>query len=330
MIIIGKMAGMPAAVAAVMLLAAVPTGAADKSPAKGADSNKKPMSLTPGKKMAKPATKSHTKKSAAKPASAKKKMSASKSAKTKSAAKPRAKQYATKKTMKKRASTRWAYHGDVGPAHWGSLNKSWHTCGAGRQQSPVNLEAAEPGHLQDLSFRYKVSVIEMIHTGHTVQANYGKGSHIQLGDQRYALSHIQFRTPSEHTVAGRSFPMEIQFVHRGAKGRTAIVSLLVTSGPANLAARELWDRLPIKPHTRSKKTRTLINARDLLPDRSDYFRYRGSLTMPPCSENIDWLVLRTPVSFSDNQIVRLQGIMGENARPVQARNGRYLLQSIGG
>jgi len=170
----------------------------------------------------------------------------------------------------------------------------------------------------------------MIHTGRTIQANYGKGSHIVLGSERYDLTHFHFRTPSEHTVAGRSFPMEIQFVHKNAKGRTAIVALLVTSGPANLAARELWDRLPIKAHTRSKNTRALINARDLLPDKTAHFRYQGSLTTPPCTENVDWLVLRTPVAFSDDQIVRLRGIMGENARPVQARNGRYLLQSIGG
>ena len=76
---------------------------------------------------------------------------------------------------------------------------------------------------------------------------------MQLGDARYELTHLQFRTPSEHTVAGRSFPMEIQFVHRSTEGRVAIVALLVTSGPANLAARELWDQLPVKPHTKSKK-----------------------------------------------------------------------------
>ena len=152
---------------------------------------------------------------------------------------------------------------------------------------------------------------------------------MQLGDARYELTHLKLRTPSEDTVADRSFPIEIQFVHRSTEGRVAIVALPVTSGPANLAARELWDRLPVKPHTKSKKTRTLINARDLLPESPDYFRYRGSLTTPPCSENVDWLILRTPVTFSDNQIVRLRGIMGENARPVQVRNGRYLLQSIG-
>ena len=159
---------------------------------------------------------------------------------------------ATAKPMKKSAAARWGYYGNTGPAHWGGLNKSWHTCGAGWQQSPVNLEAAEQGHLQRLAFRYKVSVIEMIHTGRTVQANYGKGNQMQLGDARHELTHLEFRTPSEHTVAGRSFPMETQFVHRSTEACVAIVALLVTSGPTNLAARELWDRLPVKPHTKSK------------------------------------------------------------------------------
>ncbi|MGB0631737.1 MAG: carbonic anhydrase family protein [Alphaproteobacteria bacterium] len=342
MLIIGRIAGVPAAMAAVCLLAAGAAGAADKSdtgenPSKKTQADKtakpkksagkQPMSLTPRKagveKPGKPAMK--------KPASKSREMTtpAAETKKSKTAAKPGMKKHMASAPMKQRAA-HWGYRGDSGPAHWGNLSKAYHTCSAGRQQSPVNLESVEPARLQDLTFRYKVSVIQMMHTGHTVLAEYGKGSHIVLGGEQYDLTHFQFRTPSEHTVAGRSFPMEIQFVHRNAKGHQAIVGLLVTSGPSNLAARELWDRLPVKAHTRSKNTRALINARDLLPDSTAYFRYRGSLTTPPCTEKVDWLILRTPVAFSENQIVRLRGIMGENARPVQARNGRYLLQSVGG
>ena len=341
MLIIGRIAGLPAAIAAVFLLSCAAAGAADKplpgkAPEEKAQStkasaskksaDKKPMSLTREKVTVRPSKKTVMKPPAAK--TAKKPVPTVKMKKT-AAAPTAAEKHKTAKPRKNLAAP-WGYRGDSGPAHWGNLSEAYHVCGAGRRQSPVNLVSVEPARLQGLVFRYKVSVIEMIHTGRTIQANYGKGSHIVLGSERYDLTHFHFRTPSEHTVAGRSFPMEIQFVHKNAKGRTAIVALLVTSGPANLAARELWDRLPIKAHTRSKNTRALINARDLLPDKTAHFRYQGSLTTPPCTENVDWLVLRTPVAFSDDQIVRLRGIMGENARPVQARNGRYLLQSIGG
>ena len=108
------------------------------------------------------------------------------------------------------------------------------------------------------------------------------------------------------------------------------MGVLATFGEYNLAAREIWDRLPARAHTKSANTRTLINARDLLPDETKHFRYSGSLTTPPCSEKVNWLVLQKPVHFSEAQIAKLHRIIGMNARPAQARNSRYLLQSIGG
>ena len=173
MIIMGKTIGMPLAIAAVVLLAAGAAPAADKPPADTGSASKKPMSLTPPKKMAKPAMKHSMPKTAKKPTIIKNAKPAAKRKKSKATAEPKMIKRATEKPMKKSAAARWGYYGDTGPAHWGGLSKSWHTCGAGRQQSPVNLDAAEPGHLQRLALRYKVSVIEMIHTGRTVQANYG-------------------------------------------------------------------------------------------------------------------------------------------------------------
>jgi carbonic anhydrase len=89
-------------------------------------------------------------------------------------------------------------------------------------------------------------LIELVDNGHTVQANYGKGSYITLGAERYQPLQFHFHTPSEHRVAGRSFPMEIHFVHRNKLGRLAVVGVLAAFGDNNLAARELWDRLPAR------------------------------------------------------------------------------------
>lgn len=224
----------------------------------------------------------------------------------------------------------WGYEGDGGPAHWGGIKQAYRTCAAGRRQSPINIESAEAGQLAPLGIHYKVSLIEMVNNGHTVQANYGKGSYITLGADRYDLLQFHFHTPSEHRIAGRSFPMEIHFVHRNERGQLAVIGVLATFGDYNLAAREIWDRLPARPHTKSADTRALINARDLLPENTKYFRYDGSLTTPPCSEKVNWLVLQEPVRFSSGQIAKLHRIIGRNARPAQARNSRYLLQSIGG
>lgn len=231
---------------------------------------------------------------------------------------------------KKHHPARWGYRGAGGPDHWGDLKPGYKTCSTGRHQSPINLEATEPGHLAPLAMHYKVSLIDLVNNGHTVQANYAKGSYITLGEERYDLVQFHFHTPSEHRIAGRSFPMEIHFVHRNKRGQLAVVGVLVAFGEYNLAAREIWDHLPKRAHTKSAETRALINARDLLPGNTKHFRYRGSLTTPPCSENVKWLVLQTPVVFSEGQIAKLHRIIGMNARPPQARNSRYLLQSIGG
>ena len=336
MTIVGRLTAATGAAGAAVLLALGTPAAADMPDGKTAEAAapertrpEKPMPLTRS-----PISKNADRAPAKKAAAAEKKSPRKKDDPPRPARKPDMKSGAIKipaatATRTGRPSD-WGYRGDTGPAHWGGLNKAYRTCGAGRSQSPVNLEAVEAGRMPALEFRYKVSLISMLNDGHVVRADYGKGSHILLGDERYDLVGFQFRTPSEHTVAGRSFPMEIQFVHRHKDGRIAMIGLLATTGPANLAARELWDRLPSKAHTRSKDTRALMNARDLLPESTAYFRYRGSLTMPPCTENVDWLILRAAVSFSENQIARLRGITGENARPVQARNGRYLLQATGG
>ncbi len=224
----------------------------------------------------------------------------------------------------------WAYEGAGGPAHWGGIKQAYKACSTGHSQSPINIESAEPGRLAPLGIHYKVSLIEMVNNGHTVQANYGKGSYITLGTERYDLLQFHFHTPSEHRIAGRSFPMEIHFVHSNKRGHLAVIGVLATFGDYNLAAREIWDRLPARAHTKSADTRALINARDLLPSETRYFRYNGSLTTPPCSEKVNWVVLQEPVHFSNGQIAKLHRIIGRNARPAQARNSRYLLQSIGG
>lgn len=251
---------------------------------------------------------------------------------------PPGKMAATMRTKPKGASAtmsknhrggHWGYKGAIGPDRWGGLKPAYKTCADGKRQSPLNLQTLDAARLVPLRFHYKVSLIEMINTGHTVQANYGPGSHIMIGADRYELEQFHFHTPSEHQVAGRSFPMEIQFVHRHKSGKLAYIAVFVAPGTENLAAREIWTRLPATPHSKAVDTRAVMNARDLMPSGPAYFRYSGSLTTPPCSETVDWIVMEEPVRFSTRQIAQIRRIMGENARPVQARHGRYLLQADG-
>ena len=224
----------------------------------------------------------------------------------------------------------WAYHGDIGPNHWGDLSPSFAACGKGMSQSPVDLHNADTARMQAIGFHYRVTPIYLLHNGHTVQANYKAGSSITIGEDQFDLLQFHFHTPSEHKVGGQAFPMEIHFVHKHqASGRLAVVGVLVAPGNHNLAAQEIWDNLPQKANTTSDHPRTLINGRDLLPENKDYFRYMGSLTTPPCSEGVSWYVLQTPVQFSAAQIQRIGNLMGYNARPVQKRNHRMVLKAGG-
>ncbi len=129
--------------------------------------------------------------------------------------------------------------------------------------------------------------MDLVNNGHPVQENYGKGSYITLGNERYDLQQFHFHTPSEHRVAGRSFPMDIYFVHRNKRGQLAVVGVLVATDDYNLAAHEIRDRLPTRAHTKSANICALINARDLLPGGTKHFRYSRSLAKPPCSENVN-------------------------------------------
>ena len=224
----------------------------------------------------------------------------------------------------------WAYSGNRGPEHWAELSRAYRTCADGTHQSPVNIDTAGVARMPSLAVHYKVSLVHLDVDGQLVRATYGEGSYITIGKERFDLRHFDLHTPSEHRIAGRDFPMEIQFVHENAQGRKAIVSVLSVAGEDNLAARELLERLPEAPHGRMGDPRILMNARDLLPENTRYFRYTGSLTKPPCTEEVDWFVLQTPVPYAVDQISRLYRVVGGNARPVQARNGRFLLQSTGG
>jgi carbonic anhydrase len=323
----GLLGAILAALAATALVPA-PAGASD---APGTNSHatdsraapSKPTALTPASRKASPP---------AKPAARVPPPLAPVRTETPQMAAPAAKQHAgtAPPAVSAGHAAHWAYEGPGGPEHWGNLKDEYRACGAGRQQSPIDIDNAGASRMLPISFHYKVSVIELVNNGHTVQANYGKGSYITVGDERFDLLQFHFHTPSEHRVAGRSFPMEIHFVHRNAQGRLAVVGVLIAPGEESLAAREIWDRLPAAPHSKSSDAHALINARDLMPTESRYFRYAGSLTTPPCSEQVDWYVLQQPMTFSIEQIGRIRGIMGGNARPVQARNGRYLLQGIDG
>jgi carbonic anhydrase len=222
----------------------------------------------------------------------------------------------------------WSYGGAEGPEHWGDLSAEFAVCKSGRMQSPIDIAAdatglavGAPGH----DFAYTEAPLSILHNGHTVQLNYAPGSSMSVQGQQYELLQFHFHAPSEHTVGGRSYPMEAHFVHKDSHGGLAVVGVLIEEGAANAALADAWAHLPGHEAAEQTMADVRIDADAILPADRRYHHYKGSLTTPPCSEGVRWFVLTQPISMSAAQIEKFEAAAAPNARPIQALNGRLLI-----
>jgi carbonic anhydrase len=224
------------------------------------------------------------------------------------------------------ASPHWTYEGEEGPSHWGELDESYVTCGVGKSQSPIDVLNSSEQDLTNISFHYQPSKLNILNNGHTVQVNYDPGSYIELDNTRYDLAQFHYHAPSEHTIDGESFPSELHMVHRSADGNLAVVGILLKEGAENVAYQPFISNLPAEK-TDPKDAGVSINAIDLLPSSQMTFRYNGSLTTPPCTEGVNWLLMTTPVELSAQQLTALDSLFESgNNRPVQPMNDRTLIE----
>lgn len=224
-------------------------------------------------------------------------------------------------------SASWGYTGDTGPAHWGDLAPEFAVCKNGGSQSPIDLTDAPEVKPHELEFRYAPVPLEIVNNGHTIQVNYSSGSTLIAGGKEYKLLQFHFHRLSEHTVSGQPADMELHFVHQDAAGGLAVVGVLLNSGRHNQALEQVWAHMPTETDDKQIVAGTTINAADLLPANLSYFSYVGSLTTPPCSEDVRWFVLRNVVELSPAQLDRFAALYPDNARPVQPLNGRAVSYS---
>ena len=222
------------------------------------------------------------------------------------------------------AQRHWGYEGEHGPEHWGSLDPGFAVCSNGREQSPIDLTGAEPGALSEIVFEYAPSPISILNNGHTIQVDYRAGSGIVLDGARYGLVQFHFHHRSEHTVDGADFPLEMHLVHADAGGALAVVGVFLEEGAANEALAPVWRGLPAEAGP-ARLIEGTVDANALLPERRTTWRYPGSLTTPPCSEGVSWLVMTEPVTASQEQIEAFSALFPVNNRPVQPLNGRRLV-----
>ena len=227
----------------------------------------------------------------------------------------------------------WSYVEKGGPAAWGELSPAYALCNSGKSQSPVNLVTAVDKSSVEWKINYKRTALdiahnenvqELINNGHTIQVTPEKGSSITYNGTVYHLKQFHFHTPGEHTIDGKPFPMEIHLVHESDNKTLAVIGVLVNEGSHNTNFDQLIKYLPNAAGEKKRYDSVNIEVGINVPKEMDAWHYVGSLTTPPCSENVQWLVMKNPISFDGKQMLAFSSRLKNNNRPVQGLNERKL------
>ena len=220
----------------------------------------------------------------------------------------------------------WEYEGtEDGPVQWGTLDPRFAACSQGKAQSPIDLKSPIEANFTDIKFNYLASALNIFNNGHTIQVNYDPGSSIVYNETQYDLIQFHFHHPSEHTLNGKAFAMELHFVHRSVAGNLAVVGIMIAEGQESEALKSVFDNLPTTIGD-PQPTTLMTDAAKIIPQNAGYYTYSGSLTTPPCTEGVRWLVLNQPIELSSEQIEAFTKIFELDARPIQPLNNRDLLE----
>jgi carbonic anhydrase len=222
--------------------------------------------------------------------------------------------------------TVWSYEGETGPANWSKINVDWAKCGTGNRQSPIDLRDGIKVNLEQISFDYHPSSFSEVNNGHTIQVTVGGGNFITVGNTVYELQEFHFHRPSEEKINGKGTEMVIHLVHKSAEGKIAIIAVLLERGQPHRLLQTIWDNLPLEKFDTVSPS-IVLDPTDALPERREYFTYMGSLTEPPCTEGVLWMVFKQPMQASPAQMALFSRLYPLNARPVQPTAGRMVKES---
>jgi len=222
------------------------------------------------------------------------------------------------------AEVHWTYSGEHGPEHWGELSKAFATCKEGKSQSPVDIVDPIDRELDPIVLSYRGSTTAVVNNGHTLQVDVGRDNTLQVDGQTFELLQFHLHSPSEHQVEGKSFPLEAHFVHRNDRGELAVVAILFREGAQNRGMVTIGALAPEEAGM-SVALDTPIVDLEIVPENTTHYRYSGSLTTPPCTEGVLWLVVKAVGSVSKEQVENFVRIVGEDARGPQPLNGRRIV-----
>ena len=249
-----------------------------------------------------------------------------------------------KPSEKETHAPHWSYFdGPGGPDDWGNLGKENLACLKGKTQSPINIniDRAVKAELNPLEFMYRASPLSIVDNGHTIMVNYGEGSNLMVDGRQYRLIQFHFHKPSEEAINGERTDMVAHLVHQHYDGSLAVVAVLMStvkpaalkkywwgddSGQENALINTLWNKVPLVKG-KTENPGVMIDINQMLPADKSYFTYMGSLTTPPCSENVLWLVLKNPIYVSEAQVKNFDRMYPMNARPLQAKGDRLVKET---
>ncbi|NWK68978.1 carbonic anhydrase family protein [Bacillus paramycoides] len=219
----------------------------------------------------------------------------------------------------------WSYEGITGPEHWGELRPEYKMCLNGQEQSPIDIKTEQikqKGDNNHFRINYQPISFSIKNNGHSIEgkAN-GSDDYLTLGEDRYSLKQFHFHTPSEHQFERKHADMELHLVHQNEKNQLAVIGIMIEEGQKNEVFAEMWENLPNSKNTQGDVQHT-INIQQLLPSDHSSFRYMGSLTTPPCTEGVQWIVMKQKIEMSKEQIEAFRTLFPTNNRPVQPINGR--------
>jgi carbonic anhydrase len=221
----------------------------------------------------------------------------------------------------------WDYGTEHGPTHWGELAPEFAECKVGHHQSPIDIRHPQAANLPPIEFHYEPSALDIIDNGHTIMINYGPGSYMTVGGKKYVLKQFHFHHPSEEKINGKSYQMTVHFVHADEDGKLAVVAVLLKKGEDNPLVHELWKDMPQQKEKEELLSNVQIDADRLLPADHSYYTFAGSLTTPPCSEDVTWFVMKHPVTVSSAEISQFAKLYRNDARPTQPLNDRVVQAS---
>ena len=223
----------------------------------------------------------------------------------------------------------WGYEGETGPKFWNTLKPEFNICGIGKRQSPINIEDSQTlqGPAEPILINYTPSSASVINNGQTILVDVMGENSITVRASTYKLLQFHFHHPSEERINGKPSAMVAHLMHRNAEGQLAVLAVLLDPGAANSLIHKVWTFMPLEKNDRVSVPAGVIDLNELLPKDMRYYQFMGSLTTPPCTEGVLWLVLKQPVTLSPEQLKLFGQQFPNNARPVQPLNGRYVREA---